>query len=120
MLIVDSTGELRDWQSLATVVIIGRSFLATGGQNPAEAIAAGVPVISGPHMENFQPLMDLLRGADGILSVPSLEALPVALRHLLSSPDEARALAARGAAALAPHRGAAARTADALAPAPAA
>lgn len=112
VLIVDSTGELRDWQSLATVVVIGRSFLTTGGQNPAEATAAGVPVITGPHMENFQPLMELLGKAGGILTVPSIAALPAALRRLLSSPEEGRAIAARGRAALEQHRGATARTAD--------
>ncbi len=111
ILIVDSTGELGDWQSLATVVIIGRSFLATGGQNPAEATGAGVPVITGPHMENFLPLMELLGKAGGILTVPSLTDLPAALRRLLSAPEEARATAARGRAALEQHRGATYRTA---------
>jgi 3-deoxy-D-manno-octulosonic-acid transferase len=115
VLLIDSTGELRDWQSLASVVVIGRSFLATGGQNPAEAIAAGVPVITGPHMENFQPLMELLRRADGIVSVDSLDALATRLRGFLRAPEEARAMAARGQAALEAHRGATERTAEEIA-----
>ena len=44
-LLLDSTGELRNWYSIATVVFIGKSFMAHGGQNPAEAIAAGKPII---------------------------------------------------------------------------
>ncbi len=115
VLIIDSTGELRDWQALADVVIIGKSFLATGGQNPAEAIAAGVPVITGPHMENFQALMELLRGVEGITEVGSVEALLPALRQAFAAPEKARESAARGRAALERHRGAAARTAEALA-----
>jgi len=111
-LIIDSTGELRDWQALASVVVIGKSFLAEGGQNPAEAITAGVPVITGPHMENFQPLMQLLRKADGITQVDSLPALLPALREAFTDPDNARAAAARGRAALERHRGATARTLD--------
>lgn len=55
-LVIDTTGELRDWTAHANVVIIGKSFLSIGGQNPCEAILAGKPVIVGPHMENFQPL----------------------------------------------------------------
>lgn len=51
--VVDTTGELRDWTALADVAVIGKSFLADGGQNPAEAVACGVPVLTGPHMENF-------------------------------------------------------------------
>ncbi len=113
-LIIDSTGELRDWQALAAVVIIGKSFLAEGGQNPAEAIAAGVPVIAGPHMENFQPLMALLQKADGITQVNSLEALLPALRGAFTDPDKSRAAAARGRAALEWHRGATARTVNAI------
>jgi 3-deoxy-D-manno-octulosonic-acid transferase len=115
VLIVDSTGELRDWQAIATVVVVGKSFLTTGGQNPAEAIAAGVPVITGPHMENFQPLMELLRGAGGITEAASAEALLPALRQAFADLEAARAIAARGRQALELHRGAAARTAEAIA-----
>jgi len=114
-LIIDSTGELRDWQELATVVVTGKSFLSEGGQNPAEAIAAGVPVITGPHMENFAPLMALLRSADGITQVDGLHALLPALRAAFSDPDMAKAKAARGRAALEFHRGAAARTVEEIA-----
>ena len=46
--VIDSTGELRDWTAHADVVIIGKSFLATGGQNPSEAILARKPVILRP------------------------------------------------------------------------
>ncbi|MDB6136698.1 MAG: 3-deoxy-D-manno-octulosonic acid transferase [Verrucomicrobiales bacterium] len=114
VLVVDSTGELRHWQALSQVVIIGKSFLANGGQNPAEAIAAGVPVLTGPHMENFTPLMHLLADAGGIRQVASLEQVAEALRDMLHNPDRAAAMAARGKAALDRHAGAAARTASLL------
>jgi 3-deoxy-D-manno-octulosonic-acid transferase len=114
VLVIDTTGELRDWQAMASVVVIGKSFLAEGGQNPAEAIAAGVPVIAGPHMENFEPLMELLLAAGGITQVASLEALLPALRAAFSDPAAARASADRGRAALEQHRGATESTADML------
>ncbi|MES2707361.1 MAG: 3-deoxy-D-manno-octulosonic acid transferase [Verrucomicrobiota bacterium] len=114
VLIVDSTGELRHWQALSQIVIIGKSLLATGGQNPAEAIAAGVPVLTGPHMENFTPLMRLLTDARGLRQVESLEQVADALRDLLQNSREAEAMAARGKAALDRHAGAAARTAALL------
>jgi 3-deoxy-D-manno-octulosonic-acid transferase len=115
VLIIDSTGELRDWQAIASVVVIGKSFLATGGQNPAEAIAAGVPVVTGPHMENFESLMELLRAAGGITEVSSAEALLPVLRFTFVHLEEARAAAVRGRQALESHRGAANRTAAAIA-----
>lgn len=114
VLVVDSTGELRHWQGLSRVVIIGKSFLASGGQNPAEAIAAGVPVLAGPNMQNFTPLMRLLTEARGIRQVGDLDQAGGALRGMLEHPEEARAMALRGKAALDRHAGAAARTAALL------
>jgi len=38
--VIDSTGELATWMTHADAVIMGKSFLSTGGQNPAEAIVA--------------------------------------------------------------------------------
>lgn len=110
VLVIDSTGELRDWQALAEIVIVGKSFLARGGQNPAEAMAAGVPVLTGPHMENFAPLMKLLRTADGIWQVTDLSELAGALRKILMEPELAQAMAQRGRAALDRHAGAVKRT----------
>ena len=115
VLVIDSTGELRDWQALASLVIIGKSFLTRGGQNPAEAIAAGVPVVCGPHMENFEALMAMLRRADAVDQVPDLEALTIAVERILRDPGPARAAAARGRAALESHRGAAARSVEVIA-----
>ena len=65
--LIDSTGELRDWTAHADVVIIGKSFQSTGGQNPCEAILARKPVICGPHMENFQPLASQLAATGACL-----------------------------------------------------
>lgn len=114
VLVIDSTGELRDWQCLPEIVIIGKSFLAKGGQNPAEAIAAGVPVVTGPRMENFGPLMTQLLAADGITRLEDLAALAPALVRMLQARDESLASARRGQAVLERHRGAAERTAALL------
>ncbi len=78
--VIDSTGELRDWTAHADVVVIGKSFFEKGGQNPSEAILAGVPVIAGPHMANFEPLVGELRAAGGIQIVTTREELISALK----------------------------------------
>ncbi len=85
--VADTTGELRDWTQLAQLVVIGKSFLAQGGQNPVEAIAAGVPVIVGPQMNNFADLVQLLLGVEGI-SQCGQENLAAQMEELLH--DEAR------------------------------
>ncbi|HBI33288.1 MAG TPA: hypothetical protein DDY45_14695 [Verrucomicrobiales bacterium] len=80
--VIDSTGELRDWTAHADVVVIGKSFFQKGGQNPSEAILAEVPVICGPHMANFEPLVTELKEAGGILMVSSREELVSALQKI--------------------------------------
>ncbi|MEZ0273425.1 MAG: 3-deoxy-D-manno-octulosonic acid transferase, partial [Roseimicrobium sp.] len=114
VLVVDSTGELRAWQYLATVVVIGKSFLGIGGQNPAEAIVAGKPVVFGPHMENFSALKDLLLEHEGALEVADFSVAEAEIRSLMQSPEKAQRLARAGRKALLPHVGATARTGDLL------
>ncbi|MDC0188151.1 hypothetical protein OAJ05_02980, partial [Verrucomicrobia bacterium] len=62
--------------------VIGKSFFQKGGQNPSEAILAEVPVICGPHMANFEPLVTELKEAGGILMVSSREELVSALQKI--------------------------------------
>ena len=109
-LLIDCTGELRQWTELATVVFVGKSLLAQGGQNPAEAVAAGKPVVFGPHMQNFSALVNLLLSHQGACQVQNETELRAVLQRLLGHRAEAAAMAARAVEALAPHRGATRRT----------
>lgn len=111
--VIDSTGELRDWTAHADVVVIGKSFLATGGQNPSEAILAGKPVIFGPHMENFEPLASRLVAAQGAVRAPDRAALAAAIRAALE-PSSAAAMTRNAAQLLASHDGATRRIIDLL------
>ena len=112
VLIIDSTGELKAWQELATIVVIGKSFLAEGGQNPAEAVMAGKPVVFGPHMENFIPLVDLLLASQGAVQIDGLNNLAATLDGLLADPVKRDRLAQAGKASLMRHDGATQRTAQ--------
>lgn len=114
ILLVDSTGELRAWYALAQSVIVGKSFLGEGGQNPVEPILTGRPVVVGPHMENFEALTLLLTAKGGIKQVESLEALSKVLEGWLERPEEAAELVQRGQEALETHAGATGRTVEKL------
>ena len=111
-LLIDSTGELRDWYGVATVAFIGKSLLAQGGQNPAEAILAGKPALFGPHMENFAVLADTLVAQGGAVRVNSATELRRAMTSLLANPDDREKMVERARQVLDAHRGAAARTAQ--------
>lgn len=114
-LVADSTGELRAFIECATIVVVGKSFLThSGGQNPAEPVAAGRPTLTGPRMENFLPLMAALVAESGILRLENDAQLAPALADLLARPEQANAMAARGRATLARHRGATRRTVEIL------
>jgi len=111
-LVLDSTGELRQWYPLASMVFIGKSLTAAGGQNPVEPVFAGVPVLCGPGMENFAAVTASLVRAGGLIQVRDANQLEEALENLLADPARRVALPERAMAALEPHRGATDRTAE--------
>ncbi|MCB1094339.1 MAG: 3-deoxy-D-manno-octulosonic acid transferase [Verrucomicrobiae bacterium] len=111
-LIIDTTGELRAWQALPDLVVIGKSFLATGGQNPVEAISSGTAVITGPHMENFSALMAQLLKRKGIIQVRDIDDLSAAIARLLSDPALVQTTTANAREALSRHSGATEKTAE--------
>lgn len=116
VLLVDTTGELRDWYACATVVFIGKSLCAKGGQNPAEPVMAGVPVIFGPNMQNFATLSRQFlrnRGAEEVRDAPDLQA---AVNRLLKNPSLRTEMAANARKCLDIHQGATARTIATLIP----
>ncbi|WP_461785115.1 3-deoxy-D-manno-octulosonic acid transferase [Prosthecobacter sp.] len=112
--VIDTTGELAAWQHLATLVVVGKSFLAEGGQNPAEAALAQKPVLFGPHMENFTPLVELLLKKGGAQQVADFDALTSACLALLQDKTKAARMAQAGHQALKAHEGATQRSAARL------
>ena len=86
-LLIDTTGELRDWYAVATVVFMGKSLTAIGGQNPVEPILAGKPVIFGPHMENFAALTKSLMEHSAAIQISDPSSLADAIAGLLRDPN---------------------------------
>ena len=110
-MLLDTTGELQQWYGIATIVFIGKSLTAHGGQNPVEPILAGKPVVFGPHMENFATLAKTLVSNSAALQVNDTDSLVRTVAGLLRD-NEARQHIVRNAhAALSEHQGATARTA---------
>ena len=110
----DSLGEMALYYSLADVALLGGSFAPLGGQNLIEAAACGCPVIMGSHTFNFAEAAELALAAGAAQRVPDMaEGVAAARRWLKDHVGHA----ARRQAALAfsaAHRGAAARSAEAL------
>lgn len=56
----DTLGEMQTWYASADMVFMGGSLVPTGGHNPLEAVALGVPVLTGEHVFNFEDIFPLL------------------------------------------------------------
>src|SRR5262245_37858803 len=113
-MLLDTTGELQRWYSIATVVFMGKSLTAQGGQNPVEPILAGKPVVFGPHMENFATLSKNLVSNSAALQITDSESLERTLGELLRDGEARQRIVRNAHAALSEHKGATARTADLL------
>lgn len=109
--VADTTGELRDWTALADAVVIGKSFLASGGQNPVEAIAARKPVIIGPDMTNFADLVTLLMQENAILRCEA-DQLASTIHQALDGSQETAERCERAYQALHVHSGATRRSVE--------
>lgn len=117
VLLVDTTGELRDWYRLATVVFVGKSLPGVkevGGQNPGEPAALGLPIVFGPHMENFASLVEHLLAKEAAVSIQEPAELCIAVESLFADASRRKALGDRAREAVTVHQGAAERTALAL------
>lgn len=56
VLLLDTFGELAKIYRYAHVAFVGGTLVPTGGHNPIEPAAAGVPVCFGPSMSNFREI----------------------------------------------------------------
>src|SRR4051794_10009117 len=110
-ILLDTTGELQRWYRIATVVFIGKSLAAHGGQNPVEPILAGKPVVFGPHMENFATLAKNLVSNNAAIQVNDSNSLERAVGELLRDSESRQRLVQNAHAALGEHEGATARAA---------
>ena len=87
-LVVNTTGELRFFYEHATVVFVGKSMTALGGQNPIEPAALGRAMVFGPNMQNFAEIARNFVTDNGAVQASNPDALEKTIGELLA--DEAR------------------------------
>jgi len=87
-LIVNTTGELKTFYEQATLIFIGKSLVAQGGQNPIEPGALGKAMVFGPNMQNFAEVARSFVEQNGAVQVRDLAELEKVLSELLA--DESR------------------------------
>jgi 3-deoxy-D-manno-octulosonic-acid transferase len=105
----DTMGEMDFYYALCDVAVIGGSFEPLGGQNLIEACAAGVPVVTGPHMFNFADVTRLALEAQAAIQSADAAGAVRAARALLADAERRARMGSAGKRLCAEHRGAAER-----------
>lgn len=85
--ILNTIGELAACYSLAHIAFVGGSLVAKGGHNPIEPASMGIPVLFGPHMEDFSEIAQSLMECSGGKRVGGPDELNQALKIMLQAPD---------------------------------
>lgn len=110
----DSLGEMALYYGLSDAALLGGSFAPLGGQNLIEAAACGCPVYMGPHTFNFDEAASLALDAGAALRCADMAAAVSGVLALLRDPGRQEAMARAARRFAQAHRGAAARTRQAL------
>ena len=87
LLILDTIGELAAYYQNCDISFVGGSLVDQGGHNPIEPAVMGLPVLFGPHMEDFAEIAEDLLAAGGAIRVHDGDALFLTLERLLDDPD---------------------------------
>lgn len=113
VLLLDSIGELANVYELADLAFIGGSLVPKGGHNVLEPAYFGVPILVGPHTENFRDIVDIFRRADALRVVTPGTLVNVML-GLLGNVEERERLGRNAQDVMHAQQGATRRTAEAL------
>ena len=114
LLLVDTTGELRDLYATADLVFIGKTLTGTGGQNFLEPARYGRPIVAGPHMENFMALRREFESEGAIRVAGTREELARELERLLANRKGREDLGRQAEKCFREHLGAGGRYAEVL------
>jgi 3-deoxy-D-manno-octulosonic-acid transferase len=106
VILLDTIGELATLYACAAVVFVGGSLVSRGGQNTLEAAVCGVPVLCGPHTENFAAVNASLASAGALAEVDGPARLGELLGELLDDAPRRRAMGEAARTVVAANRGA--------------
>jgi 3-deoxy-D-manno-octulosonic-acid transferase len=84
----DTMGDLLALFGVADIAFVGGSLIPRGGHNVLEPALWSMPVLSGPHVFNFQEIAELMQAAGGLQLTADAAELERAIATLLA--DDAR------------------------------
>ncbi|OOZ38453.1 3-deoxy-D-manno-octulosonic acid transferase [Solemya pervernicosa gill symbiont] len=102
----DTMGELPLFYAASDVAFVGGSLIPHGGHNPLEAAALGVPVVTGPHVFNFEEISQLLLTRGASRQVKNGDELVAVVLDWLEDANQREAVGAIGKTVIDENRGA--------------
>ncbi|WP_413615563.1 lipid IV(A) 3-deoxy-D-manno-octulosonic acid transferase [Halomonas cupida] len=102
----DTIGELQALYGTADVAFVGGSLVPIGGHNLLEPAVMGIPVVTGPALDNFLDVAEVLRDAGALVDVADGDELAERLIALLEDKEQCQRLSEAGLAVIETHRGA--------------
>ncbi len=90
VLIVDRTGEARGFMKSARAAYVGGSLVPLGGHNLLEPAAFGLPVVTGPYLENVREQAETLSAQGALEVVEDSDGLAATWRRWVEDRDEAQ------------------------------
>lgn len=106
LLLADTLGELPLFYAAADVAFVGGSLVPAGGHNLLEPAAAGIPLVCGPHIENFSAICERLVAAGACRRVEDADGLEAAVLDWLQDSRARRRAGEQGREVVAGNRGA--------------
>ncbi len=116
IMIMDQVGHLKFLYHFASIVFVGKSLTAQGGQNVIEPAFLGKPIVVGPNMQNFKDVMAAFLEAQAIIQVHNEGELLQEMQRLQRNPESAQLMGQRALGVIAHHQGATLRTLKLIAP----
>ncbi|WP_257286425.1 lipid IV(A) 3-deoxy-D-manno-octulosonic acid transferase [Endozoicomonas sp. SESOKO1] len=106
----DTMGEMMKLFAASDIAFVGGSLVPTGGHNMLEPAALKLPVLSGPHVFNFEEISESLIQAGGLKIVNDSKALARCTIRLVQDKDEYESMSQRAGEFVRENRGALQKT----------
>ncbi len=110
----DTMGELLMLYGACDIAFVGGSLIERGGHNPLEPAAWGMPVLSGPHIFNFETIYNRLDAGEGLYITPTSDALARSVVHLIGNAEAAENAGRNALAVVNANRGALEKVVDGI------
>lgn len=106
----DTMGEMMKLFAASDIAFVGGSLVPTGGHNMLEPATLNLPVLSGPHVFNFEEISKSLVQAGGLKIVKDSRALAQSTIRLVQDKDEYKSMSQHAGEFVRNNRGALKKT----------